>query len=67
MSLCFRGKEKKNNDILYIKPTRFFPNSCKDDQTSADAKEAGKATGAMSYALTSNKYKDIVYALRKLT
>lgn len=26
---------------------------CKDDQTSADAKEAGRATGAMSYALTS--------------
>ncbi|KAI7866353.1 caspase domain-containing protein [Spinellus fusiger] len=25
---------------------------CKDDQTSADAKEAGKATGAMSYAFT---------------
>lgn len=27
--------------------------SCKDDQTSADAQEAGKATGAMSYAFTS--------------
>lgn len=26
--------------------------SCKDDQTSADAQEAGKATGAMSYAFT---------------
>jgi hypothetical protein len=26
---------------------------CKDDQTSADAQEAGKATGAMSYAFTS--------------
>ncbi|KAI8394209.1 caspase domain-containing protein [Radiomyces spectabilis] len=26
---------------------------CKDDQTSADAHEAGKATGAMSYAFTS--------------
>jgi hypothetical protein len=26
--------------------------SCKDDQTSADSKEAGKATGAMSYAFT---------------
>lgn len=26
---------------------------CKDDQTSADATEAGKATGAMSYAFTS--------------
>lgn len=26
---------------------------CKDDQTSADANEAGKATGAMSYAFTS--------------
>ncbi|RCH83321.1 Ca(2+)-dependent cysteine protease [Rhizopus azygosporus] len=25
---------------------------CKDDQTSADAQEAGRATGAMSYALT---------------
>ncbi|KAI8983958.1 peptidase C14, caspase domain-containing protein [Mycotypha africana] len=25
---------------------------CKDDQTSADAKEAGQATGAMSYAFT---------------
>ncbi|KAI8146202.1 peptidase C14, caspase domain-containing protein, partial [Fennellomyces sp. T-0311] len=25
---------------------------CKDDQTSADAQEAGKATGAMSYAFT---------------
>lgn len=28
-------------------------NSCKDDQTSADAQEGGKATGAMSYAFTS--------------
>jgi hypothetical protein len=27
--------------------------SCKDDQTSADAHEAGKSTGAMSYAFTS--------------
>ena len=26
--------------------------SCKDDQTSADSKEAGKATGAMSYSFT---------------
>lgn len=26
---------------------------CKDDQTSADAQESGKATGAMSYAFTS--------------
>lgn len=26
---------------------------CKDDQTSADASESGKATGAMSYAFTS--------------
>lgn len=25
---------------------------CKDDQTSADANEAGRATGAMSYAIT---------------
>lgn len=30
-----------------------FIYSCKDDQTSADAQEAGKATGAMSYAFTS--------------
>lgn len=31
--------------------------SCKDDQTSADAQEAGKSTGAMSYAFTSKEIK----------
>ncbi|KAG1515306.1 hypothetical protein G6F53_003017 [Rhizopus delemar] len=31
---------------------------CKDDQTSADAKEAGRATGAMSYALTTTLRED---------
>jgi len=31
----------------------FFDFSCKDDQTSADANEAGMNTGAMSYAFTS--------------
>ncbi|KAI8376291.1 caspase domain-containing protein [Radiomyces spectabilis] len=29
---------------------------CKDDQTSADAQEAGKATGAMSHAFTSKSF-----------
>ncbi|KAG2212989.1 hypothetical protein INT46_011490 [Mucor plumbeus] len=31
---------------------------CKDDQTSADASEAGKATGAMSYAFTTTLRKN---------
>jgi hypothetical protein len=35
---------------------------CKDDQTSADASEAGKATGAMSYAFTST----YTYTIRTL-
>lgn len=37
----------------YMDTNYFFGFSCKDDQTSADANEAGMNTGAMSYAFTS--------------
>lgn len=36
---------------------------CKDDQTSADAKEAGRPTGAMSFALTSRIDKEKILSL----
>ncbi|KAG1465674.1 hypothetical protein G6F46_001356 [Rhizopus delemar] len=39
---------------------------CKDDQTSADAKEAGRATGAMSYALTTSLRQDPYQSYHKL-
>lgn len=41
-----RRKNASQADIIMF-------SGCKDDQTSADAQEAGKATGAMSYAFTS--------------
>ncbi|KAI8986930.1 caspase domain-containing protein [Pilobolus umbonatus] len=39
-----RRKNESHADVIML-------SGCKDDQTSADAHEAGKATGAMSYAL----------------
>jgi hypothetical protein len=47
-----RRKNTSQADVIMF-------SGCKDDQTSADAHEAGKATGAMSYAFTS-KYIHIV-------
>lgn len=41
-----RRKNTSQADVIMF-------SGCKDDQTSADANEAGKATGAMSYAFTS--------------
>jgi hypothetical protein len=41
--------EEMNNNTI---------NRCKDDQTSADANEAGRSTGAMSYALISRFHKE---------
>ena len=51
MWLCLVGKHRKwiYKEGWMINTAR----SCKDDQTSADAQEGGKATGAMSYAFTS--------------
>ncbi|RCK64654.1 Metacaspase-1 [Candida viswanathii] len=53
-SFINKGKAEKANE--YSKQTNTSPadvislSGCKDDQTSADAKEGGVATGAMSYA-----------------
>lgn len=41
-----RRKNTSQADVIMF-------SGCKDDQTSADATEAGKATGAMSHAFTS--------------
>ncbi|KAI8390155.1 caspase domain-containing protein, partial [Blakeslea trispora] len=41
-----RRKNASQADVIMF-------SGCKDDQTSADANEAGRATGAMSYAFTS--------------
>lgn len=41
-----RRKNTSQADVIMF-------SGCKDDQTSADAQEAGKATGAMSFALIS--------------
>jgi hypothetical protein len=63
-SLITLGKEiiesHKTNEELRKNNTSqadvIMFSGCKDDQTSADAEEAGKATGAMSYAFTSKSY-----------
>ncbi|KAL6452960.1 MCA1 Metacaspase-1 [Candida maltosa Xu316] len=53
-SFMNQGRAEKANE--YTKQTNTSPadvismSGCKDDQTSADAKEGGVATGAMSYA-----------------
>lgn len=46
-----RGRNTSLADVIMF-------SGCKDDQTSADAKEAGRATGAMSYALTTTLRED---------
>lgn len=47
-----RKVEDTNREELSSPADVIMFSGCKDDQTSADAQEAGKATGAMSYALT---------------
>ncbi|GAA5813862.1 hypothetical protein MFLAVUS_007349 [Mucor flavus] len=46
-----RRKNTSHADVIMF-------SGCKDDQTSADAQEAGKATGAMSYAFTTTLRKN---------
>ncbi|KAK4521988.1 uncharacterized protein ATC70_004527 [Mucor velutinosus] len=46
-----RRKNTSQADVIMF-------SGCKDDQTSADATEAGKATGAMSYAFTTTLRKN---------
>ncbi|KAG1047951.1 hypothetical protein G6F43_009630 [Rhizopus delemar] len=75
------GKELMNaRDIEEENKVRNFSpadvimfSGCKDDQTSADAKEAGKATGAMSYAFTTTlrqnpnqSYQALLNSLREI-
>ena len=53
-SFMNKGRASKANE--YSKQTKTAPcdaisfSGCKDNQTSADAKEGGQSTGAMSYA-----------------
>ncbi|KAI9321014.1 peptidase C14, caspase domain-containing protein [Dichotomocladium elegans] len=47
-----RDTEEENRRENSSKADVIMFSGCKDDQTSADAQEAGKATGAMSYAFT---------------
>jgi hypothetical protein len=46
------NREKRNQQIKGSAADVIMFSGCKDDQTSADATEAGRATGAMSYAIT---------------
>lgn len=45
-----RDVEEENRQRNFSAADVIMFSGCKDDQTSADAQEAGKATGAMSYA-----------------
>ncbi|KAI9250198.1 caspase domain-containing protein [Phascolomyces articulosus] len=47
-----RDTEEENREQNSSAADVIMFSGCKDDQTSADAQEAGKATGAMSYAFT---------------
>ncbi|CDH54137.1 metacaspase [Lichtheimia corymbifera JMRC:FSU:9682] len=47
-----RFKEASNRQSYSSPADVVMFSGCKDDQTSADAQEAGRATGAMSYAFT---------------
>ncbi|KAI9491696.1 peptidase C14, caspase domain-containing protein [Zychaea mexicana] len=47
-----RDTEEENRENNSSAADVIMFSGCKDDQTSADASEAGKATGAMSYAFT---------------
>lgn len=46
------AKKEKINQLKGSAADVIMFSGCKDDQTSADANEAGRATGAMSYAIT---------------
>ncbi|GAA5810459.1 hypothetical protein MFLAVUS_003880 [Mucor flavus] len=46
------AKKEKINQLKGSAADVIMFSGCKDDQTSADATEAGRATGAMSYAIT---------------
>lgn len=48
-----RDVEEEQRQRNFSEADVIMFSGCKDDQTSADAQEAGKATGAMSYAFTS--------------
>ena len=60
----FKSATMNRNAADYTRQTRssgadvIMLSGCKDSQTSADAMEAGKATGAMSWAFTTvlNQY-----------
>jgi hypothetical protein len=54
--VMFSGKNRAK--VANVVCSLLFLVGCKDDQTSADAQEAGKSTGAMSYAFIS-KYLSI--------
>ncbi|KAI7880730.1 peptidase C14 [Lichtheimia hyalospora FSU 10163] len=47
-----RNTQEENRETNSSLADVIMFSGCKDDQTSADAQEAGKATGAMSYAFT---------------
>ncbi|GAA5796999.1 hypothetical protein HPULCUR_002377 [Helicostylum pulchrum] len=47
-----REIEEENRKKNFSEADVIMFSGCKDDQTSADASESGKATGAMSYAFT---------------
>ncbi|ORE07855.1 hypothetical protein BCV72DRAFT_204681, partial [Rhizopus microsporus var. microsporus] len=53
-----RDIEEENKRRNFSPADVIMFSGCKDDQTSADAKEAGRATGAMSYALTTSLRKN---------
>ncbi|ORY96418.1 caspase domain-domain-containing protein [Syncephalastrum racemosum] len=68
-----RNVEDMNREELSSPADVIMFSGCKDDQTSADATEAGKATGAMSYALTSTlrenprqSYKELLNSVRDI-
>ncbi|WFD01425.1 Ca(2+)-dependent cysteine protease [Malassezia obtusa] len=65
----FKSATMNRNAADYTRQTRssgadvIMLSGCKDSQTSADAMEAGKATGAMSWAFTTvlNQYSQLSY------
>ncbi|KAG1473996.1 hypothetical protein G6F56_000622 [Rhizopus delemar] len=68
-----RDIEEENKQRNFSPADVIMFSGCKDDQTSADAKEAGKATGAMSYALTTSlrqnpdqSYQALLNSLREI-
>lgn len=65
----FKSATMNRNAAEYTRQTRssgadvVMLSGCKDSQTSADAMEAGKATGAMSWAFITvlNQYSQLSY------